>query len=383
MYLRHPRQSVVRGIIFQVHLWVGLGLGLYLLIMSLTGVILGFKDEIAASMHPQLYRVREAGGPHVDMNTLIQSVRAKYPNNRIWRIYAPTTRRDTYLISVEEKGGFRTLFAHPSTGVILGELPREGLMRSISKIHDNFFYGHQGRRINCTLGLFALVLFATGLLAWWPGATRWWHALGVTRHENWRRLTRRLHGAVGVWTFVFLVMFGATGALYCFGPTFFRALALVSARTDPPFPQSDPALDGKAPRPSAQQLITRAQAASPDKRLWALFPPMSAKEPVQVVLGPIGNDLGRHASDWDNTGHRYVYFDQYSGQPLAQWDLTNPTFADFVRAWVVPLHRGSFDGFGLKILWAVIGLAPSLMFITGALMWWTRVPRPWLTRRSR
>jgi uncharacterized iron-regulated membrane protein len=382
-YLRSPRQLIFRRIIFQVHLWMGLGLGLYLLVMSLSGIALVFEDEIAAAMDPQLYHVREASGPHVTMDALIKSVRATYPNNRIWRIYAPTTRRDTYLFSLEETGGFRTVFAHPATGAVVGELPRESFMATVWSVHANLTAGDEGRRINCTLGLFALVLFATGLLVWWPGASRWWHALGVNRHESWQRVTRRLHGAVGIWTFAFVVMFAATGALYFYGPTLFKALALVSVRTNPPSVWSDPALDGKAPRPSIQQLIAQAQATTPDKALWAVFPPMGAKSPVQVVLGPIGDDLGRHAWDWDATENRYVYFDQYSGQLLAQWDVKNRTAADFVRSWIAPLHRGSFDGFGVKILWAIIGLAPSLLFVAAVLMWWNRVLRPWLTRRAR
>jgi len=362
---------------------MGLSLGLYLLVMSLTGVALVFDEEIAASMDPQLFHVRGTAGQHVDMDTLIQSVRATYPNKRIWRVYAPTTRRDTYLISVEETGGFRTVFAHPATGAILGELPRDSFMSWMWSVHADLVSGDLGRRINCTLGLFALVLFATGLLVWWPGAAGWERALGVNRHESWPSVTRRLHGAVGFWTFIFLVMFATTGALYYYGPEFYRALALVSARSNPPEAWSDPALAGKSARPSVAQLIVQAQATSPDKTFWALFQPMSAKGPVQIIMGPIGNDLGRHAWDWNATGHRYMFFDQYDGRLLGQWDLKNRTVADFVRSWVVPLHRGGFDGFGVKILWAIIGLAPALLLIAGALMWWNRVLHPWLTRRSR
>ena len=361
---------------------MGLGLGLYMLVMSLTGVALLFEDEIAAAMDPQLYHVHDAGGPHVDMDTLVQSVHARYPKNKIWRIYSPTTRRDTYLVSLEETGGFRTVFAHPATGAILGELPREGFMPFVWDVHANLVSGNVGRRVTCTLGLAALVLFATGLLVWWPGITRWWHALGVNTHENWQVVTRRLHGAVGIWTFVFLVMFATTGALYYYGPPFYRALALVSVRTDHPVAWSDPGLEGKSARPNLAQLIAEANARSPDKTLWALFPPMGPNAPIQVVLAPIGDDLGRHAWDWDATGHRYVYFDQYSGRLLVQWDLANRTAADFVRSWVVPLHRGSFDGFGIKLLWACIGLAPVLLFVLGAVMWWSRVLRPRVTKRT-
>jgi uncharacterized iron-regulated membrane protein len=44
--------------------------------------------------------------------------------------------------------------------------------------------------------------------------------------------------------------------------------------------------------------------------------------------------------------------------------------------WVGPLHVGSFGGNAIRVAWLVLGLAPPLLFVTGFLMWWTRVVRP-------
>ena len=44
-------------------------------------------------------------------------------------------------------------------------------------------------------------------------------------------------------------------------------------------------------------------------------------------------------------------------------------------AWVGPLHVGNFGGIGIRIAWLVLGLAPPLLFVTGFIMWWTRVVR--------
>lgn len=375
-FFRHPRQVALRRIAFQVHLWMGLLLGLYMLVMSLTGVSLLFQEEVEAAAQPGLFHVAKASGPRVDVDTLIAAVRAKYPNNKVWRIYPPTTRRDTFLISVEDTGGFRTLFAHPTTGAILGELPRGGFLASVWSVHANLASGDPGRLVNCTLGLVVLLLFLTGLIVWWPGVARWWRALGVNGREPGLRVLRRLHGAVGIWAFLFLVMFATTGAMYYYGPTFFRLLGPVSARSEPPSVWSDPGLEGKGPRPTPGQLVTQAEAASPGKGLWALLPPMSAKSPVVVIVGPVADDLGRHVWDWDTPELRHVYFDQYDGRVLARWDMAHRSFADIVRAWIAPLHRGSFGGIAVKAVWTLIGLAPAALFVLGVILWWTRVVRP-------
>src|SRR5439155_19332595 len=60
---------------------------------------------------------------------------------------------------------------------------------------------------------------------------------------------------------------------------------------------------------------------------------------------------------------------------------------DLVIYWLAIVHFGRINGIGIpcsgpgvcdqttKLIWAVFGLAPALMFATGAVMWWTRVVR--------
>jgi len=56
--------------------------------------------------------------------------------------------------------------------------------------------------------------------------------------------------------------------------------------------------------------------------------------------------------------------------------------------WLAYLHFGRINGIGIpcsgpglcdqttKAIWAVFGMAPAVMFVTGAIMWWNRVLRP-------
>jgi uncharacterized iron-regulated membrane protein len=40
------------------------------------------------------------------------------------------------------------------------------------------------------------------------------------------------------------------------------------------------------------------------------------------------------------------------------------------------LHFGRYGGLPMKTAWAVLGLVPPALFVTGAIMWWHRVVRP-------
>ncbi|MDH3411712.1 MAG: PepSY domain-containing protein [Gammaproteobacteria bacterium] len=360
---------------FQIHLWAGLGLGLWLAVVSVTGVMLVFKDESLALAYPNLYRAAKTGAPTVSIDTIVDLVTSKYPRHNFRRIDVPTPGRDTYLIMALHAGAYRQIFAHPDTGAVLGQLPKPSFISIVEEVHGNLLAGGPGRIIDCTLALLALLLISAGVIIWWPGAKRWWKALGLKVNRGGTTI-RALHGTIGIWTFAFIAMFAATGSLYYFSPVVYRGLARVSQLSDMPVHYSNPNLNGAKPRPDIQSLIDGAQQGSPDRKLWGVFLPMSEKGAIRVVLGPVGKEIGRDRWEWNDSGQRNFYFDQYSGELLHQWDTTNNTLADFVRSWWVKLHTGDFGGVGVKTLWALTGLAPVALFVLGVMMWWKRVVRP-------
>jgi uncharacterized iron-regulated membrane protein len=69
-------------------------------------------------------------------------------------------------------------------------------------------------------------------------------------------------------------------------------------------------------------------------------------------------------------------------------------FVDDALYWLAYLHFGRINGIGIpcsgpglcdqavKATWAVFGLAPAAMFVTGTIMWWNRVVKRWRKRWS-
>jgi uncharacterized iron-regulated membrane protein len=57
-------------------------------------------------------------------------------------------------------------------------------------------------------------------------------------------------------------------------------------------------------------------------------------------------------------------------------------FGDQALYWLAQLHFGRFAGIPVKIIWTIVGLAPAVLFLTGLLMWWNRVLRPWLRQNT-
>jgi uncharacterized iron-regulated membrane protein len=160
-----PQTTWLRRATFQIHMWSGVAVGLYVLMISVTGSILVYRNE--------LYRA-----------------------------------------------------ATPDPGETVGDSVPIG-MRAVSNLlalHDDLLAGDTGRRVNGVGALLVIVLVCSGIVVWWPGIKAYRRSLTVRRHVGWRRFTWDLHSTIGFWTFGFILLFGLSGA-YLGNPDPFQALA--------------------------------------------------------------------------------------------------------------------------------------------------------------
>jgi uncharacterized iron-regulated membrane protein len=245
-WVRQPQKVMLRRAVFQVHLWSGVALGLYIFFISVTGSVLVYRNELYFAAMPEV-----------------------------------------------------STWADSSPGLAYQAVS------TLIDLHDNLLAGKTGRAVN-GIGAMAVLLVAfSGLVIWWPGVRRWRRSLTLRGGVGWKRFTWDLHSAVGFWTFLWIVIFAASGVYLCF-PVAFHTFAE-----------------------------------------W--LQPLTA----------------------ENAGQRLI---------------------DQILYWLAFLHFGRVNGIGLpcsgpglcdqsvKAVWAIFGLAPAVMFVTGSIMWWNRVLKRWLHR---
>lgn len=295
---------MLRRALFQVHLWSGIGLGLYIFFISVTGSVLVYRNELLVWATPDPY-VSTATTPILADEELAAAARDAHPGFRVTRIdrhYDPNNATEIWL---ERDGEVRKRHFDPRTGADVGRATAPGVqaVTTLMAVHDNFLAGPAGRVVNGVAALCVLLIALTGLVLWWPGTARWKQRLVVHRGLGWKRFNWELHSMMGFWCFSVIVIFALSGVYLCF-PEAFHA--------------------------------------------WA-------DRTFEVTA--------------DNAGRRFI---------------------DKALYWLAFLHFGRINGIGLpcdgpglcdqsvKAAWALFGLAPAAMFVTGAIMWWNRVVRRWL-----
>jgi uncharacterized iron-regulated membrane protein len=209
--VRRPQTLWLRKALFQIHLWTGIGVGLYVFVISITGSAIVFRREITRlAWSPP---VVEAVGPLMTVDKLAAAVKAKYPRNDVASVtLSKKPNRAAEVVMTRGQRRIERAF-DPYTGKDLGAIGTDEpkLMYWLVQLHDDLLGGHLGRLVNGGGAALFTVLVFTGIIIWWPGIARWWHSLILRRGVGWARFTWDLHSALGFWLFLFALMWGISG----------------------------------------------------------------------------------------------------------------------------------------------------------------------------
>src|SRR5436190_4472585 len=112
--ISHPQTAWLRKATFQLHLWSGIGIGLYVLVISVTGSIVVYRNELyrAATREPI---VVAQSGPRLTDDELKSAATRAYPGHTIVDIRGGQLPDQPVTISLSGTGRQDRLF-NPYTG---------------------------------------------------------------------------------------------------------------------------------------------------------------------------------------------------------------------------------------------------------------------------
>ncbi len=211
-WIRQPQTVWLRKALFQVHLWTGIGAGLYILVVCITGSALVFRPELSRAFTRGPVIVAGSGALLSD-EQIKEAAHRVYPNYEVSHLYRekqPDAAVEVWLDSADDS---RHRLFDPFTGNDIGSSVPPGLktVSGFLELHDNLLAGENGRLVNGVGGLLLTILALTGVVIWWPGIRNWRRSLMVHRGVNWKRFTWDLHSAAGFWTAAVVFMFAVTG----------------------------------------------------------------------------------------------------------------------------------------------------------------------------
>ena len=220
-WVGQPQTLWLRRALFQVHMWSGLGVGLYILVISLSGSVLVYRSELRQVFNPEP-RIVVPSGDRLSTDALTEAARQIYPDHQV-RVFAePEDLAHAVTMSVNRDGAVAQMHFDPYTGEELGHALPFGWRATtwLLDLHDNLLTGETGRSVNGGGAVALTLLSLTGAMIWWPGIRSWRRSLVVDRRAGWLRLNWSLHSVMGFWTVAFIIMWGITGVYLCFPQPF-------------------------------------------------------------------------------------------------------------------------------------------------------------------
>jgi uncharacterized iron-regulated membrane protein len=429
--VERPQQVWLRRAFFQVHLWAGILLALYVIAIGISGSILVFKEELMPKPRVRVGSVDYKACTTAQLMHAMDVANTAVPGMKSFLASCPTPANSLFTITVREQpkrpagppvpGGprgpklaQRTVYLDPHTLTLLGNADREdSWLETVEQFHVNLLLGRGGRMWNGIGASVLLTITLTGIVLWWPGIRNWTRGLKLDFRKSWKRINFDLHNAMGIWTVFFTLTWALTGMYFTWPKVFTTPMEKIShfetaqvpsrqmreaqAKLAPAGAQSSRgprnAAAGAAPAvPDAQApaqqprveapvdvagMIATAQRESPDGHLEGVFYGSGPRAMFTIYMAR-GN-LG----DYSSTD--FVYLDQRSGKLLYTWHRgKNHTLGDWYVWLIAPLHFGTSFGQSFKVLWALLGLTLPVLTVSGLLMYWNRwLGKRWMRLRQR
>ena len=422
---KKSKKSLFKRVMAWLHLWLGLASGIIVVIVSLTGCIYVFENEIkdfiedwrfvepqekAFLLPSQLVTIADKtmNGKHATSVTLgakdeaaivgyfTQKKEEKGKDKEAKKESPKVEKQKNGAKIGDEKGKgkpkgkeekskkrrsgiFTSVYMNPYTGEVLN-------VKSVSRSDSPDFFrfilnGHRalwlpydiGRPIVGVAVLIFVFLLISGIVLWWP--TKWIKSIRdksfkIKWSASFKRVNYDMHNVLGFYSMIFLLIISITGLVWSFG-WWSKSLYWVTSG-------GKPLVENRESPKSDTTHIKIFEVTTVDKVLQKLSKenPQAAGIMVSIPEKP-ADAIGAFVYKQKNT---FYNMDRYSfdQQTLKEISIKTPfsgkyieaNLPDKIRRMNYDIHVGSVLGLTGKFIAFFASLISASLPITGFLIWW-------------
>lgn len=389
------RSGPLYNTLWRWHFYAGLFTAPFLLILSVTGAIYLFNDELNDLIYPAL-RFAQSDAPALPPSHWIAAADAAWPGGTVTRVDMPTAPgRSAMLYVTPAEGAPLRAFIDPGTARVLGSFVYTRTLVGFADVfHGSLMLGDVGDAIVEIAACWGLILIATGLYLWWPRGNqqRWAPKLTLRGRKFWRDI-HRFTGLYTALLIVFLILSGLPWASVWGGQVLqpvSNALGLgypahLRHHNDSSHQKTLVDTLGEAPWALEQAPLPHSGDHAPHHHSTgedigvdaaaALLATHGMDSAYRLSLPQDGNDVySAYTYPAQPEGQHTIHLDRYSGEVLG--DVRFADYGAIAKAveWGVAIHMGNYFGRLNQMIMLFTCLAIIALVITGLIMWWRRRP---------
>lgn len=209
----------LRKFLNDIHLWLGLGSGIILFLVCLSGTVLTFEKEIKG-LFAENFEV--TGVKPMAIETLAEALQQE---GEVSAVSIPSEPAKAYEFRVktspEDRRG-TVFYTNPYTGEyrITRESPLDGFFMWNFRMHRWLLLDPSiGRPIVGIATIIFFFLALSGIILWFPKKLKWRNmknGFKIKTSANWKRVNHDLHNTLGFYASIFLVIMTLTGLCWSF-----------------------------------------------------------------------------------------------------------------------------------------------------------------------
>ena len=350
------------------HRWLGFISGLVVFIVSITGCIFCFQDEIQDALH-SYRKVEVQYKPYVDPSILkAEALKGRAGAAASYMYYYGIDRPAGVLVNLP-KNQMLYVYLNPYTGKIIHtENPAKNFFIIVEFIHLYLLLPARiGSLVVGISVIIFMVIMITGLILWWPKRkSDRKRSFNIKWNGRWRRVNYDLHNVLGFYATSIALILSITGLSMVFESVregIYTTANLGKAYpSEKVIPKSDSLLKAKVNSKFViDKAFASAQVRSPKAEMFLIFDDASASGTIGITA--FAQSLHYYKSD------EYV-FEKYTGKLLKQTPHTQKSPGLKMNDMNYDLHVGQIGGLTTKIIAFLASLICASLPITGFIIWW-------------
>lgn len=384
------RSTRFKKTIKTLHLYFGLLIGAIIIVVSITGALYVFKEDIehlqrkkhiyhgeaniSDKMPLKIYELEAKIKQQVDEPYPLHWVEVPIDKSKSYKFFYFERNPDTWNY-FDEYPIYKSVYINPYSGKVLHVYDeKNNFFAYMKSIHWSFFLNSDwGKYVVGIPVLIFLFMLVSGIILWWPKnkASRkqrfWFQWKNI---KNWKRKNYDLHSILGFYASFIALIVAITGVFYSFyfiqailyftfsgGSTVYPDYTHLPS-TDKPLEKKELVFDVVSQQ--IDQMYPNASAYSFD---LGHEHPYHHEDPE--------NNLGVYVRGYDRKYYNYseVFFDKNSGKLLLNRPYEERNMGEKYIAANYDIHVGAILGVFGKILALVSSLICASLPITGFLVW--------------
>jgi uncharacterized iron-regulated membrane protein len=356
-----------KKVILFCHRWLGFISGLVVFIVSITGCIFCFQDEIQDLIH-DYRKVEVQYKPYLDPSVLkAEALKGRKGASATYMYYYGVNRPAAVLVNLP-KEEMLYVYLNPYTGKITHtENPAKNFFIIVEYIHLYLLLPAKvGSLVVGISVIIFMVIMITGLILWWPKRkSDRKRSFNIKWNGRWRRVNYDLHNVLGFYATSIAIILAITGLSMVFESVREGIYATANLGRSYPsekvIPKSDSLLKAKVnSRFVIDKAFASTQTLSPKAEMFLIYDDASAAGTIGITA--YAQSLHYYKSD------EYV-FEKYTGKLLKQTTHSKKSPGMKMNDMNYDLHVGQVLGLTTKIIAFLASLICASLPITGFIIW--------------